>query len=65
MNWISVKKELPKEGRCLIFMNGWVLVGYCEPTGYWAVVNGLRTDPIGNQSLVTHWMPLPEPPEKK
>lgn len=65
--WIDVKKELPKATesgyteQCLcvdVSGNRWLCVGrYSESTPgdfYW----------IGNyERAVTHWMPLPAPPE--
>lgn len=70
--WISVKDQLPemtelylggpKRARVLIF-SGWVGEGSYEETL-------VRRTPkwknaIGLSSPVTHWMPLPAPPETK
>lgn len=54
--WISVEERLPKEFATVLMMRddikqacvGW-LIGGC-----WSVPKGVR---------VTHWMPLPKPPE--
>jgi len=59
--WISVEEELPKfvgksagDGRDFAYI-GWDGVDIAplnEYSGYWP-------------HLVTHWMPLPEPPKEK
>lgn len=56
--WISVKDRLPAP-------NTWVLV-YAKQGSYM----NLRIDYICNgrwffSMMVTHWMPLPEPPESE
>ena len=73
MEWISVEKKLPSEDEewivCLInggpvlgqIGNATVHLGYpvylCFPINKW-IKNGLYGD-------ITHWMPLPKPPEEK
>ena len=54
--WISVEERLPEQYATVIIWRddcknasiGWLI------SGYWSVPKGVR---------VTHWMPLPEPPE--
>lgn len=62
MNWISVKDRLPeryKEVLCLFRGNkgrGWKIdISWVDSTRFF-----LYEDLYGK---VTHWMPLPEPPE--
>ena len=64
--WISVKERLPEEdGEYLVLK----VHNYRKDDGYMAqeVALFLRTrDPewvVGNLCEVTHWMPLPQPPE--
>jgi len=59
MEWVSVEDRMPEEGT-------WVLV--CEKDGCMFI--DVRDDGewrIGVQALavITHWMPLPEPPGGK
>ena len=56
--WISVKDRLPKE-------NIWVLV-YSKQGSYMNLkVDYIHDGRWFNSLLVTHWMPLPEPPESE
>lgn len=62
MEWISVKDRLPKHGELVIvfnankdYLNG-IFVSYIERHGNWR-------GPFDDfEDLITHWMPLPEPP---
>ena len=58
--WISVEERLP-EGECLAL--GWqneMLIGYVGRSG-----GGYACESDGEYLIdVTHWMPLPEPPEE-
>ena len=65
--WISVKDRLPEnEHRVLVFAND-IVSEFCEVVGW----NGGDFLAIGfghniiYPPMVTHWMPLPEPPEDK
>lgn len=53
--WISVKEQLPKAGNYVVVAleNGLFLVSLIrKDTGRWATA-----------ADITHWMPLPKPPE--
>lgn len=60
--WISVKDKLPKEFQQVIVCREKAKGEFVVEAGYkdvqdWWKVYGTRT------KKVTHWMPLPEPPE--
>ena len=62
--WISVEERLPEdyEDVVIIMRNGassWYRVAYREYGG-WSFGGGRRVT-----DEVTHWMPLPEPPEEE
>ena len=59
MKWIPVTERLPDNWREVIAYRGEVLISieWLEPNGEGAYDN------IHNPA-VTHWMPLPEPPEE-
>ena len=58
--WISVKDRLPEEGvRVLVWeKHGSAYVAYVnkQVSGVWQIGDT-------NGAIITHWMPLPEPPE--
>ncbi len=60
--WVDAKKRLPEEaGRYLIYAkavkkNG-ITIAYYDPEMGWWLVSSL------NIRDITHWMPLPKPPE--
>lgn len=61
--WISVKERLPERFKPVLICrekNGkpYVEQGYKDVCEWWKVY-GTRT------KQVTHWMPLPEPPEEE
>lgn len=58
-NWISVKNRLPKDGTSVLVTRGGpgcTTATYFEKSGFY---NGHLEDVV-----ITHWMPLPKPPEK-
>jgi len=58
--WISVKDRLPKYGVGVLVTSGGpgcTIAGYFEGSGFY---NGHLEDVV-----VTHWMPLPEPPKEE
>jgi len=60
--WISVKDRLPKNFEPVIVCrrgkDGTIVEQGFKDAGSWWKVYGTRT------KNVTHWMPLPEPPEE-
>ena len=61
--WISIDDRLPEEFiTCLVFCDGFFEVAeYNKHFKTW--INVLYSE-ITNIDNVTHWMPLPEPPEQ-
>lgn len=62
--WIPVTERLPEEDGCeyLVVVNGinrFVSIAVYEEEGWFIEVYPDWKDPI-----VTHWMPLPEPPKE-
>lgn len=65
--WISVKDRLPEDDGEVLACNGNdAFIAHCEGD-YWAVYLLNTEDDCYEQHVVkvTHWMPLPEPPEVK
>jgi len=66
MEWISINERFPD-------IRQWVLVSYGKiktvseayltATGFWYTRNGYIV-PDNKEMKVTHWMPLPEPPNQ-
>lgn len=55
--WIPVSERMPEHsGRCLCYCNGEVRV-----LKYWRTQQEFQYG--GRNRNVTHWMPMPEPPE--
>ena len=59
--WISVKDRLPKRFETVLVVRKskgqpLVTIGSMDINNYWSV-------PAGRVKSVTHWMPMPEPPE--
>lgn len=65
MNWISVKDRLPDDDREVLAFDGeYVFIAHFEGDG-WVVYVQAEDDCLYQQSVkVSHWIPLPEPPEK-
>lgn len=65
MNWISVKDSLPAiGGQYIVSKDGFVFSAEFVPAA-----GGIKSFWCGtftnNIEKVTHWMPLPEPPEEE
>jgi hypothetical protein len=64
MNWIKVEDKLPEEGQEVIMTyNDLVLTGeFLEGKFFyfWSSKYGMAQE---EQEGITHWMPLPNPPE--
>ena len=64
--WIPVAERLPKDRSDVLVVAYWherwgVYMGWCAPErAQWSVHIGIGDR---NDVAVTHWMPLPEPPE--
>lgn len=60
--WISVDERLPpEEGHYLVFVKTTGYQGYCNHVDIAAHQGGEWSNDFG--WLVTHWQPLPEPPQ--
>lgn len=59
--WISVQNELPEKlTRVIIFDNG----GFGAVTGRLGSSGWYLEGSLDFHANITHWMPLPEPPEQ-
>jgi hypothetical protein len=58
--WISVEDSLPDKHRCVLvhLRCGTIMIGVHNGRNWWDDLA------IVNNDNVTHWMPLPEPPEE-
>ena len=58
--WISVKDRFPEEEEDVLSyqFNGEINISYTYGHEWRSLESGFRMD----NSVVTHWMPLPEPP---
>lgn len=63
--WISVEDALPGTERVLVTNGEFVKEGYRRPDGVWKYgkEEHMRWERLSCHP-VTHWMPLPEPPEE-
>lgn len=72
--WISVEERLPDNYRCvLVACEGLTIGGYAQMVigsyggGFWSLLDADGTAYLTKymRCVVTHWMPLPEPPKMK
>ncbi len=65
VDWISVEERLPeKSGEYLTWHNGYFgVIEYNADLHGWNIMH--HADRSTEIKSVTHWMPLPEPPEKR
>lgn len=62
--WIDVSHSLPKRfERVLVFSDGYIYLKYFGG-GIFYDGDEICYCPVGEIKNVTHWMPLPNPPEK-
>ena len=63
--WVSVEERLPASGQNVIATNGSDVgeAWYASLSRSWYRYNGLEWNRICRE--VTHWMPLPEPPDSR
>ena len=71
MNWISVKDRLPDDEEAVLIYWGFDFGKGLEGEEYYAIAQYICSEPKPYWSehdkdtmVVTHWMPLPEPPEE-
>lgn len=64
--WIPVSERLPERGELVLTANKFdgVNYSYLTNSGDWYSANNIRYDSWTRESYVTHWMPLPKPPEE-
>ena len=66
--WIPVEERLPEDRSDVLVVAYWherwgAYIGWCAPErAAWSVHVGIGD---GSDIAVTHWMPLPEPPEEE
>jgi hypothetical protein len=71
MNWISVKDQLPKSNSFVLIISKnktWFAFFRCPECNFilWEILNSSGITTFGDapsRDSVTHWMPLPKPPE--
>ena len=61
--WISVKDRLPEDGDDLSIMLVWRRIEHDYDTVRWRYQQGWDCV-IQDKATITHWMPLPKPPEE-
>lgn len=60
--WIPVSERLPEiETEVIVFSGLLMWIAFLTKEKVWEIVGH---DETYDQSLVTHWMPLPEPPKE-
>lgn len=60
MEWIKCSDRLPEEGISVIIYIGFVTTGFYQEEWFYDSYD-LDDDDLDHE--VTHWMPLPKPPE--
>ena len=68
--WISVDDKMPDSGVEVLIADdlGNVNIGFYDDDFYdagWAILSGAKRFVPISKSRITHWVPLPEPPEKE
>jgi len=70
MNWISVKDRLPEDEKGCIYSKGVLAVDIEDGIIFFATYvkkfnswHDYHEAPKGKIDPITHWMPLPKPPE--
>lgn len=70
-NWISVEDRLPERDGKYLCRYGFVHEGKIRGKKYTSIIGYCATNPnshwltLFTDMRVTHWMPLPEPPEEE
>ena len=62
--WISTKKMLPEEGVPVLTLSRWKHIGDRTLESYSSGVKLFSPDGLKPVKDITHWMPMPDPPEK-